>query len=171
MKTASLILPILLLIAPGAYRGEGTLEPGGFVRLLEEVTVIDDSPDFQNPQGVMVERVDEEDLPLEFPSSENRIAPFYRFSSDEVWWAGHTGLQARVRLPEGADPYGLAVQMFVTAEDIDHDLGSDVVGFWAAIPAIYAREAHEAVFSLRVLRPEGLYITFSHGNFPAQENP
>ena len=140
------------------------------MRLLEEVTIIDDTPDFSGTQLVVVEQVDEEGLPLEFPASENRIAPFYRFSSDEEWWANQIGLQARVRLPEGADPYGLAVQMFIPAENFNHPPPPGVVGYWAAVPAAYDSETREAVFSLRVLRPEGLYITFSSGNFPTQES-
>lgn len=163
----SLLLVMLLSVMSGADRGEGVLEPGGSVRLLDEVTVVDDTTDFTGPQLVVVERVEEADLPLAFPGSENRIAPFYRFSSDEGWWAIHQGLQARVRLPEGADPYGLAVQMFITREGIEHDL--DMLGFWAAVPATYDSVTHEAVFSLRVLRPSGLYVTFSSGNFPIKQ--
>lgn len=165
MKTMSLLLAMLLSVMPGANRGEGVLESGGSVELLDEVTVVDDTPDFPGPRLVVVERVEEADLPLAFPESENRIAPFYRFSSDELWWAGRVGLEARVRLPEGVDPYGLALQAFIPAESLDHPPPSGVAGLWAAVPITYDAETHEAVFRLNVLRPEGLYVTFSSGNF------
>lgn len=168
MKAMSLLLVMLLSVMSGADRGEGVLESGGSVRLLEEVTVVDDTPDFTGPQLVVVERVEEADLPLAFPGSENRVAPFYRFSSDEGWWAGRLGLEARVRLPEGADPYGLALQAFIPAESLDHPPPPGVAGLWAAVPITYDPETHEAVFRLNVLRPEGFFVTFSSGNFPSK---
>lgn len=113
----------------------------------------------------MVERVEPADLPRAFPDTETRVAPFYRFRGDEYWYSGYQGLEVRVPLPEGVVAVGLALQVFVPIGEFMHETRRDIAGYWVAMPSEYDPVSHEAVFSLRVLEPEGYYVTFSTGKY------
>lgn len=161
----TLLVSLFLSFGPSLSRTQGVLEPDGVLEALDGITIIANTPGFDKAQSIVVERVEPEDLPLELPSNENRIAPYYRFSSDTEWPAGYQGLEVHVPLPEGAEADDLALQAFAGRDVLLHELPAGVPGFWMAVPACYDPVAHAAIFTLFELRPQGFYVTFSSGNF------
>lgn len=83
---------LLIALAPGASRSQGTLQPGGVLNAVDGITILANSPEFEVARTVMVERIEPADLPRAFSDTETSVAPFYRFSGDEYWYSGHRGV-------------------------------------------------------------------------------